>query len=132
MIWLFLLQLTQGLILVFYNLTLHAANKALGGLEAGEVVGGNHDSGVLRDVSGGLLGTVLGMYQAFGAMGNDLAANARPMVLAQGVGKAIITTMFGLIVSIPCLVFHAMMRRRAARRISGLETLGVALEKAFA
>ena len=67
----------------------------------------------------GLLGTVLGMYQAFGAMGN-------------GVGKAIITTMFGLIVSIPCLVFHAMMRRRAARRISGLETLGVALEKAFA
>ena len=39
---------------------------------------------------------------------------------------------FGLIVSIPCLVFHAMMRRRAARRISGLETLGVALEKAFA
>lgn len=80
----------------------------------------------------GLLGTVLGMYQAFGAMGNDLAANARPMVLAQGVGKAIITTMFGLVVSIPCLVFHAMMRRRAARRISGLETLGVALEKAFA
>ena len=80
----------------------------------------------------GLLGTVLGMYQAFGAMGNDLAANARPMVLAQGVGKAIITTMFGLVVSIPCLVFHAIMRRRAAKRISGLETLGVALEKAFA
>ena len=80
----------------------------------------------------GLLGTVLGMYQAFGAMGNDLAANARPMVLAQGVGKAIITTMFGLVVSIPCLLFHAIMRRRAARRISGLESLGVALEKAFA
>ena len=80
----------------------------------------------------GLLGTVLGMYQAFGAMGNDLAANARPMVLAQGVAKAIITTMFGLVVSIPCLACHAVLRRRAAKRISGLETLGVALEKAFA
>jgi biopolymer transport protein ExbB len=80
----------------------------------------------------GLLGTVLGMYQAFGGIANDLAANARPVVLAQGVSQAIITTMFGLVVSIPCLVFHAMLRRRAAKRISGLETLAVALEKAFA
>ena len=80
----------------------------------------------------GLLGTVLGMYQAFGGIANDLAANARPVVLAQGVSQAIVTTMFGLVVSIPCLVFHAMLRRRAAKRISGLETLGVALEKAFA
>ena len=80
----------------------------------------------------GLLGTVLGMYQAFGGIANDLAANARPVVLAQGVSQAIITTMFGLVVSIPCLFFHAMLRRRAAKRISGLETLAVALEKAFA
>ena len=80
----------------------------------------------------GLLGTVLGMYQAFGGIANDLAANARPVVLAQGVSQAIITTMFGLVVSIPCLVFHAMLRRRASKRISGLETLAVALEKAFA
>ncbi len=80
----------------------------------------------------GLLGTVLGMYQAFGGIASDLAANARPVVLAQGVSQAIVTTMFGLVVSIPCLVFHALLRRRAARRISGLETLGVALEKVFA
>ena len=80
----------------------------------------------------GLLGTVLGMYQAFGGIASDLAANARPVVLAQGVSQAIVTTMFGLVVSIPCLVFHAILRRRAAKRISGLETLAVALEKAFA
>ena len=80
----------------------------------------------------GLLGTVLGMFQAFGGIASDLAANARPVVLAQGVSQAIVTTMFGLVVSIPCLVFHAMLRRRAAKRISGLETLAVALEKAFA
>ena len=80
----------------------------------------------------GLLGTVLGMYQAFGGIASDLAANARPVVLAQGVSQASVTTMFGLVVSIPCLVFHAMLRRRAAKRISGLETLAVALQKAFA
>ena len=69
----------------------------------------------------GLLGTVLGMYQAFGGIANDLAANARPVVLAQGVSQAIVTTMFGLVVSIPCLVFHAMLRRRAAKRVAELE-----------
>ena len=80
----------------------------------------------------GLLGTVLGMFQAFGGIAADVSAGAKPVVLAQGVSQAIVTTMFGLVVSIPCLVFHAMLRRRAAKRISGLETLGVALEKAFA
>lgn len=79
----------------------------------------------------GLLGTVLGMFQAFGGIANDLAANARPVVLAQGVSQAIITTVFGLIISIPCLAFHAFLRRRTAKRIAGLETLAVALEKAF-
>ena len=79
----------------------------------------------------GLLGTVLGMFQAFGGIANDLAANARPVVLAQGVSQAIITTVFGLAISIPCLLFHAFLRRRTAKRIAGLETLAVILEKAF-
>ena len=80
----------------------------------------------------GLLGTVLGMVQAFGGIASDLAANARPVVLAQGVSQAIVTTVFGLVVSIPCLACHAFLRRRTARRIAGLESLAVDLEKAFA
>ena len=79
----------------------------------------------------GLLGTVLGMFQAFGGIAGDLAANARPVVLAQGVSQAIVTTVFGLVISIPCLAFHAMLRRRTAKRIAGLETLAVILVKAF-
>ena len=79
----------------------------------------------------GLPGTVLGMFQAFGGIAGDLAANARPVVLAQGVSQAIVTTVFGLVISIPCLAFHAMLRRRTAKRIAGLETLAVILEKAF-
>ena len=58
--------------------------------------------------------------------------NAQPVVLARGVSQAIVTTVFGLVVAIPCLVFHALMRRRTARRIAGLESLAVSLEKVFA
>lgn len=79
----------------------------------------------------GLLGTVLGMFQAFGGIANDIAANAKPVVLAAGVSQAIITTVFGLVISIPCLAFHAFLRRRTAKRIAGLETLAVILRKAF-
>lgn len=79
----------------------------------------------------GLLGTVLGMFQAFGGIANDIAANAKPVVLAAGVSQAIITTVFGLIISIPCLACHAFLRRRTAKRIAGLETLAVILQKAF-
>lgn len=79
----------------------------------------------------GLLGTVLGMFQAFSGIASDLAANARPVVLAQGVSQAIITTVFGLVISIPCLACHAFLRRRTAKRIASLETLAGILGKAF-
>lgn len=76
----------------------------------------------------GLLGTVLGMYQAFGGIASDLAANARPVVLAQGVSQAIVTTVFGLAVAIPALAAHAFFRRRTARRVALLESVAVELE----
>lgn len=78
----------------------------------------------------GLLGTVLGMFQAFGGIANDLAAAARPVVLAQGVSQAIVTTVFGLVLAIPCLAAYAFLRRRTARRIAELESLAVGLERA--
>ena len=69
----------------------------------------------------GLLGTVLGMFQAFGGIASDVTAGAKPVVLAQGVSQAIVTTIFGLAIAIPCLVFYALFRRRAARRIAEIE-----------
>ena len=69
----------------------------------------------------GLLGTVLGMFQAFGGIATDVAAGAKPVVLAQGVSQAIVTTIFGLAVAIPSLLAHAFFRRRAARIIAALE-----------
>lgn len=68
----------------------------------------------------GLLGTVLGMLKAFGSVAHDVAA-AKPVILAQGVSQAIVTTIFGLIVAIPAMVCFAFMRRRASRQISYLE-----------
>lgn len=69
----------------------------------------------------GLLGTVLGMFQAFGGIASDVTAGAKPVVLAQGVSQAIVTTIFGLVVAIPSLVLHAVFRRRAAKLIAALE-----------
>jgi biopolymer transport protein ExbB/TolQ len=71
----------------------------------------------------GLLGTVLGMFRAFGGIASDVAAGAKPMVLAQGVSQAIVTTIFGLAVAIPALMAYAFFRRRAQRRISEIEEL---------
>lgn len=69
----------------------------------------------------GLLGTVLGIFQAFGGIASDVSAGAKPVVLAAGVSKAIVTTIFGLVVAIPSLIAYAIFRRRAARRIAELE-----------
>ena len=69
----------------------------------------------------GLLGTVLGMFQAFGGIASDVSAGAKPVVLAQGVSQAIVTTVFGLVVAIPSLAAYAVFRRRAQRRIGEIE-----------
>ena len=71
----------------------------------------------------GLLGTVLGFFAAFQGIGSDLVDSAKPVVLAQGVALAIITTIAGLLVAIPCMVFYAWFRRRAERQVALLEGL---------
>lgn len=78
----------------------------------------------------GLLGTVLGMFRAFGSVATDIAA-AKPVALAQGVTQALVTTVFGLVLAIPALAAYAFLRRRAARRIAMLETAGEELAAAF-
>jgi biopolymer transport protein ExbB len=70
----------------------------------------------------GLLGTVLGMLTAFGSVASDIAS-AKPVVLAAGVSQAIVTTVFGLIVAIPCIAFYAGFRRHASKQISNLEAV---------
>ena len=71
----------------------------------------------------GLLGTVLGMLAAFRGVGGDTLASAKPVVLAQGVSLALVTTIAGLMVAIPCMCFYAWFRRQAAKQVATLECL---------
>ena len=80
----------------------------------------------------GLLGTTLGMLKAFGSVATDVAAAAKPVILAQGVSQAIITTIFGLVVAIPCMAFYAFFRRRASRMVGALERASVEVVTALA
>lgn len=78
----------------------------------------------------GLLGTVFGMFDAFGAVGYSIES-ARPVALAQGVSKALVTTAFGLLVGIPAMMAHAYFRRRAERQIALLEVASAAVMTAL-
>jgi biopolymer transport protein ExbB len=79
----------------------------------------------------GLLGTVLGMLTAFGSVASDIAS-AKPVVLAAGVSQAIVTTIFGLVVSIPCMACYAIFRRHASKQISNLEAVSAEVVAALA
>lgn len=53
----------------------------------------------------GLLGTVTGLVVAFASM-QSLGAAAKPSDLAGGIWEALLTTVFGLIVAIPCMAAY--------------------------
>lgn len=59
----------------------------------------------------GLLGTVIGMIEIFGAQTGS-AGGANPAQLAQGISMALYNTAFGLMVAIPALIFWRYFRAR--------------------
>jgi biopolymer transport protein ExbB len=59
----------------------------------------------------GLLGTVVGMIQAFFIMANA-GGSVDPALLANSIGGAMITTATGLIIAIPMLFFYFFLRAR--------------------
>jgi biopolymer transport protein ExbB len=70
----------------------------------------------------GLLGTVLGMIQAF----NDIAtadAMGKPELLAAGIGQALITTASGLTVAIPALIFYMFFLSRVDRLVMDIDSV---------
>jgi biopolymer transport protein ExbB len=68
----------------------------------------------------GLLGTVLGMREAFAGLQVDIGSS-NPVHLADGVAKAMITTAAGLILGITAMVVHSYFRGRVHDLVSGLE-----------
>ncbi|MES1264050.1 MAG: MotA/TolQ/ExbB proton channel family protein [Variovorax sp.] len=69
----------------------------------------------------GLLGTVLGMVEAFHVIAYS-EGMGNPALLAAGISKALVNTAAGLIVALPALGMHHYFKHRLA-------TLGLALEK---
>ncbi|VAW12452.1 hypothetical protein MNBD_BACTEROID05-973 [hydrothermal vent metagenome] len=59
----------------------------------------------------GLLGTVIGMIQAFNVIAFQSGV-VKPMLLAGGVSKAMVTTAGGLVVAIPVMLFYSYFRGR--------------------
>jgi biopolymer transport protein ExbB len=60
----------------------------------------------------GLLGTVIGMIEIFGAQGGASGMGSNPVQLAHGISMALYNTAFGLIVAIPALIFWKFFRAR--------------------
>lgn len=69
----------------------------------------------------GLLGTVTGMVRAFRVI-EDLGGKVNAIALAGGIWEALLTTVFGLIVAIPCLLVYFYFEGRVddyEKRIHG-------------
>lgn len=79
----------------------------------------------------GLLGTVLGMIQAF----NSIAvadAMGRPELLAKGISQALLTTAAGLTVAIPALIAYLFFVGKVDRLIIEIDSLGQELVNSIA
>ena len=68
----------------------------------------------------GLLGTVMGMITAFFGLDKE-SGSIDSSVLSQGVGQAMATTMFGLMVGISALVFYSIIKSRATKTLAEAE-----------
>lgn len=58
----------------------------------------------------GLLGTVSGMIETFQAM--HVAGSSDLSVMASGIAKALYTTELGLIIAVPLVIMHALIRQK--------------------
>lgn len=69
----------------------------------------------------GLLGTVTGTMSAFGVLGK-FGAVSDPAALASGVSEALITTVGGLVVAVPVVIFYNYFVTRVNRILTILES----------
>lgn len=75
----------------------------------------------------GLLGTVVGMIEIFGAQAPTSGGGTNPQQLAHGISIALYNTAFGLIVAIPSLMFYRYFRGRVDEFQLGMEIAAVQL-----
>lgn len=72
----------------------------------------------------GLLGTVIGMIELFGA---TTPTGANPQQLAHGISVALYNTAFGLVVAIPSMIFYRHFRAKVDALLVGMEQQAIHL-----
>ena len=72
----------------------------------------------------GLLGTILGLIVAFSAI-SGAEPGEKAIQLARGISLAMSTTAFGLVVAIPCLLFHAILQSKANKLLDEIDEYSV-------
>ncbi|UZJ44273.1 MotA/TolQ/ExbB proton channel family protein [Marinimicrobium sp. C6131] len=72
----------------------------------------------------GLLGTIIGLIQAFTAVAEANPADKAEM-LSASISVAMNTTAFGLCAAIPLLLLHSFLSTKAARVVDSIETASV-------
>ncbi len=72
----------------------------------------------------GLLGTIIGLIQAFTAVANANPAEKADL-LSASISVAMNTTAFGLMVAIPLLVVHALLATKTNEIVDGMEMASV-------
>ena len=78
----------------------------------------------------GLLGTVLGMVVAFARI-ETLAGAPKPSDLAGGIWEALLTTVFGLVVAIPCMAAYHAFESHSDKIARRMELAVTALDDAL-
>ena len=71
----------------------------------------------------GLLGTVTGMINTFHVI--TYYGTSDPRMMSGGISEALVTTMLGLSVAIPIMLFHTLLNRRVEMLISKMEEKAV-------
>lgn len=78
----------------------------------------------------GLLGTVTGMIQTFQSI--TLFGTGDPKIMAGGISEALVTTVLGLIVSIPLVLLHSILSGKAEQYTQVLDEQAAGLVADFA
>ena len=75
----------------------------------------------------GLLGTILGLIQAFKSLAVATNASQKSVMLASGISIAMYTTAFGLIVAIPTLIIFTILQSKANTILEDIDLYSVKL-----
>lgn len=76
----------------------------------------------------GILGTILGIIQAFDLLGVGLGQLAGPKQVMAGIAKSLLTTAWGLIIAIPTLIMTNWFQSQTGHYAREIEKFGTSLE----